>query len=553
VLLVANPENFLSIKHKVQFAPFIGKNIDIVENKAISILLDEIKSGIDKTRQRRKFLTLTDLTKTMVTPELSGTEEAKRTYLGKFMDAAPVGAILIDQKGTVISINKQAALYFSKEIEDLKEQPFTNLFPKHIQPAIREFIASESGKPGNETKEIEIEVAGISRYFELLVSERFRENENTFSIVIITDQTERKEWTARMRENEERLRLALNSTGLGTWELIIATNEIKCDSRCLELFGLSENIKLDYKHFLTLVHEDDRQEVTRAIQQTIKNKIPLSIDYKIGKEPHLKWVKATGTLYHGVNDKPDRLIGTVQDITEILQTQRELEDSLKQKDEFIGIASHELKTPLTSVKAYVQLLARNVAQEKNKIYVEKASTHIDKLSELIADLLDVSKIHAGKLQFHFSDFDFYSFVEEAVANFRDTVKTHDIILEGKVNCTIHADKHRLEQVLINFLSNAVKYSPKGDKVIVKLGFNKRTHMLMVKVIDFGVGIPKEKLPNIFQKFFRVETTATHFEGLGIGLYIAAEIIRGHQGKVKVDSEEGKGSVFQFSLPAKTVN
>jgi two-component system phosphate regulon sensor histidine kinase PhoR len=221
----------------------------------------------------------------------------------------------------------------------------------------------------------------------------------------------------------------------------------------------------------------------------------------------------------------------------------------EKKDEFIGIASHELKTPLTSIKAYVQLLERTLKNDENhvaKVYFKNTNTYIDRLNHLIADLLDVAKIQAGKLPFNMSDFNFDELVEEAVANMQYTATTHKIIIEHNEKVITYGDKQRLEQVFINFLTNAIKYSPQAKEIRVNSVVDNGN--IIVSVRDYGIGIPKENLVRIFDRFYRVDGLSPKFTGLGIGLYISAEIIQRHHGSTWVESEEGKGSTFFFSIP-----
>lgn len=220
----------------------------------------------------------------------------------------------------------------------------------------------------------------------------------------------------------------------------------------------------------------------------------------------------------------------------------------EKKDEFIGIASHELKTPLTSIKAYVQLLERLLTEMNNdtaKTYVAKTQIYIDRLHHLIADLLDVTRIQAGKLKFNMAEFDFDEFMRESVENIQYTT-SKQIILNGFVDCSIKGDRQRLEQVCTNLLSNAIKYSPRADKVMVTV--SRDDNEVTVAVTDYGIGIPKENLNRVFDRFYRVDGITHQFQGLGIGLYIAHEIIKRHHGRCWAESEEGKGSTFFFSLP-----
>jgi len=219
------------------------------------------------------------------------------------------------------------------------------------------------------------------------------------------------------------------------------------------------------------------------------------------------------------------------------------------KDEFISIASHELKTPLTSVKGYVQLLERSIDKGDLvtvKRHLQKAQAQLEKLNDLIADLLDISKIESGKLKFNNKDFNMDELLDNVLEIIRHANPDFKIIKNGSVSVPIFGDEMRIEQVIINFLTNAIKYSPGTDEISVNL--RQETDFIYLGVRDYGIGIDLSQQSNVFEKFFRVEETAIQFQGLGIGLYISSEIIKRHGGEVGVVSKLGEGSEFYFNIP-----
>ncbi len=236
-------------------------------------------------------------------------------------------------------------------------------------------------------------------------------------------------------------------------------------------------------------------------------------------------------------------VGTFTDIEE----QRK---ALDKKDEFISIASHELKTPLTSIKAYVHLLQTAINDESKdqaKMFIDRTEKQIDKLYLLIADLLDISKIESGKLKFNKKWFNFKTLLNSSIEATKQTYPRSQIFLKGNVDINVYADDMRIEQVMINYLSNAVKYSPENDNVEVEVD-TLQEGKLKVSVHDFGIGISPENKFNIFKKFYRAEASSNRFQGLGIGLYICSEIIKRHDGDFGVESKLGEGSTFYFIIP-----
>lgn len=223
------------------------------------------------------------------------------------------------------------------------------------------------------------------------------------------------------------------------------------------------------------------------------------------------------------------------------------------KDEFLSIASHELKTPLTGIKAYVQLLERVIAKSEvpaAMTYISRAKDEVLKLESLIADLLDISKIENGQLNINKKEMDLEKIISHAMETIQQTHPSKlTIERQGDIfHQPIHADAMRIEQVLLNFLSNAIKYSPDAEKVIIKTEVQE--DYIFIAIQDFGMGIPPEKQKHIFSKFYRVEESSLKFQGLGIGLYICAEIINQHHGSFGVESKVGEGSTIYFTLPIK---
>ncbi len=216
------------------------------------------------------------------------------------------------------------------------------------------------------------------------------------------------------------------------------------------------------------------------------------------------------------------------------------------KDEFIALASHELKTPLTTIKGYLQLLERREKDETGKIFINKTLTQVDKLNDLISDLLDVSRVQSGKLPLNTETFDMRQLVLEVIETMHYTNKTHHVNFNNKAkSILIKADKRRIEQALINLLSNAVKYSPNADEVSLELETDNEN--VTVRIKDEGIGLTPVQQHKIFTRFYRAEGNS-NIAGLGLGLYLTKEIIERHNGTIGFNSKPGQGSEFYFSLP-----
>lgn len=237
------------------------------------------------------------------------------------------------------------------------------------------------------------------------------------------------------------------------------------------------------------------------------------------------------------------VVNVVTDITE----RKELE---QRKDEFISMVSHELKTPITSVMGFTQILQKRFRKQgdsQSLHLLDRMSTQLNKLTNLINSLLDISKIQAGVLTSQNVLFDLDVLVRETIENVQATTDTHRILLCETVHAVVFADEDRIAQVLTNLLTNAIKYSPLADKVIVEMAI--ASGNVVVSVQDFGIGIAPEHQARVFERFYQAADPARQtFSGLGIGLYIAHEIIQQHRGRIWIESKKGQGSIFHFSLP-----
>ena len=365
-------------------------------------------------------------------------------------------------------------------------------------------------------------------------------------LVVATEVTKQVVARQLLEDAEERLRLAIQATGIGSWDFDMVTNDIIASSELSEILGLDPEEKATSAQLQELIHPDDRNMVEKAFERAIQTGVYFHEARVVWADGSIHWIKTSGKVIYDEQHKPLRMLGTINDITEHKQ------DEIM-KNDFIAMASHELKTPLTSLKAYTQLLAAKAKKAGDEFFInalEKSEKQINKMTRLIYGFLDLSKIEAGKMQLNSQLFDVSALITEVVADNIAIAPGHNLFFTGHPPVHIVADREKIAQVLGNLISNAVKYSAKGSTITVAASVYGQT--LRVSVKDQGIGLKLKDQQNIFQRFYRVENESTHrLSGFGIGLYLSAEIIKLHQGKIGVESEEGKGSEFFFLLPLPT--
>jgi len=396
----------------------------------------------------------------------------------------------------------------------------------------------------------------------MLLNARRLDNINGEQLILlaiedVTDKRKVEEGLAEaerlLGESRERLKFAVDSAGLGTWDYDPRRDELACDRRCKEVFGVSPLAMVDLQCFYGMIHADDRQALEDKVNQTLSDNKNGEFEAEYRTVPidgRSQWLKIKGRAYYDIDGHAIRFIGTLLDVTIQRLMDVAVNELLRKKDEFISVASHELKTPITSLKLLLQTMERTTAGNAEMkafvVSIKKSIRQVDKLSELIGDLLDVTKIQSGKMDLQKTTFLLDELVKECCEEQQAQSVRHQLVIEGDKDVNVFADRNRMEQVLDNLISNAIKYSPDSETVIVRV--EKVDEGVKISVVDFGIGISANKVPLIFDRFYRVDESSRRYAGLGLGLYISSEIIRRHNGSIDIKSEEGKGSTFWFVIP-----
>ncbi|MDB5287661.1 MAG: sensor protein [Mucilaginibacter sp.] len=340
-------------------------------------------------------------------------------------------------------------------------------------------------------------------------------------------------------------RFALDSANVGIWILDAKTREFLPSDRTKALFGFSPEEDMSFEDALRNVVLENRSTVITAVESAIKNHSSLYIECPVVIPPEKKhrWLSITGG-FSSTDLNNDFFSGISVDITE--QKQNDL-----RRSRFIGIVSHELKTPLTALKAYVQMLNNWAKKQKDSFTIgalSKVEKQVKKMLNMINSLLNLSGAEAGKLHLTKLTFSIDELISDVIEETLFITATHKIIMSPCEPIPINADRDKIEQVLVNLLSNAAKYS--GTEAPIEIACTLKENTVTVSITDQGMGIAPDDIEKLFLPHYRVKSKETEkVDGFGIGLYLCSEIIHRHNGKIWVESEPGKGSSFKFTLPS----
>ncbi|RZK69343.1 MAG: PAS domain S-box protein, partial [Pedobacter sp.] len=353
-----------------------------------------------------------------------------------------------------------------------------------------------------------------------------------------------KERTVALKESEAFLSSIIETVREGLLVLDPNFNVLSANYHFLKTFKVSLEETVGKELYQLGNNQWDMPKLRELLVKILPTNNPV-VDFEVEHDfPHIgkKLMLLNAYRIELEGQFKDQILLAIEDITE----RKEIE---RRKDDFLSIASHELKTPLTTIKGYMQILQRTIPQEASDKFVNtfnKVSLYIERLNTLISELLDVSKIQTGNIELHMSEFDFDNMIAETVDGIQATVPGHEIILKGKTNTIVSGDESHIIQVVNNLLSNAIKYAPDSRRIEVNI--TKVSEYVKVSVRDFGLGINPEDLNKVFDRFYRGSEVQKKFPGMGIGLYVCDQIIKNHQGTLWVESEKNEGSVFSFTLP-----
>lgn len=454
--------------------------------------------------------------------------EEKISHLASFSEMNPSPVMELTANGKVRYANPICYSLFP----DLKERGV-----KH--PYIYKWRSIVSQLRKNSYKDLEREVdLGDHVYLQTI---QYLRTQGVFRIYG-KDITYRKQVEEVLRKSEAKFRALYDANIIGVVLGDLKNNIFDANDAFLKIIGYTrEELQQRKINCNKLTVKKYRERDTHAVEELLTKgvTIPWEKDYIKKDGSHVPVI--IGKVL--INKDTAETIAFVLDISERKKLER-------RKDEFIGTASHELKTPITIIKAFTQILHKRFEKsndKQNEYFIKNIDDQVDRLTNLVNDLLDVSKIKAGKLKFNYEIFDLDKLIIKTIVDFQYITRAHQIERYGELNTNLYGDEERIHQVLVNLISNAVKYSPKANRIVIRI--EKKTDRALVSVQDFGLGIPESSKEKIFQRFYTgAEKEKRNIPGFGMGLYICKEIVKGHGGELWFESKRGEGSTFYFTLP-----
>ncbi|WP_316844016.1 ATP-binding protein [Pedobacter psychrodurus] len=477
-----------------------------------------------------------------------------REHVRTIIEQAPVGIAMLQGPEHIIEIaNPEILKIWGREGIEVIGHPHHAARPELQGQPVNLWLDNvySTGKP-KVNKEFLVKLRYKGGLREAIVNSIYQpivsSGEVTGVLVILEEITQQVLDRRSSEKDQQMLALAIDAGELATFYYEPQSNLFSGNHLLKSWFGLSAEENLDLSLALSTILDEDRGRVTAAISEALRegSNGQYNIEYSIKNpsEINLRLVHAQGRVFYGSDGKAVSLNGTLRDITE----QKEDE---QRKDDFMGMVSHELKTPLTSLNAYLQVLQRqaNLAGETTQQSVlVKSVRQVRNMNSMINGFLNISRLESGKMVIEKTQTDLKKLLAELEEEMLSTIHTHIIAFQPTENLTLNADREKISQVIQNLVGNAVKYSPMGTRITV--AYQQRDPgKVQLSVRDEGIEIAKEDHQKIFERYHRVQNPRIgSIAGFGIGLYLCREIIGLHQGTIWVESGEGKGTTFIVELP-----
>ena len=472
--------------------------------------------------------------------------------------------LIMNEEGTPIElVYRNVNAHFEKSFfrkEDVVGKKASEIFPESM-PEFLHFTKMSLAE--NKAITFPYYFKQIDTFYDVVLKGT---HHNNIVDIFCLDSTELHKAQQKLSATNNKLAMALDVANIVPWKWDLRSKTILCDiNRPIELSTNDKDVNEEQlavpdSQYFSKIFKEDRKRVEKAYDDLIEGRSDkVREEYRVinvqNNIHRIEWVEAQAAVEtRDENGKPLTLVGSSQVITTRKKMEMELttardraEESNRLKSAFLANMSHEIRTPLNAIVGFSGILASTDEEEEKQEYVSIIENNNTLLLQLISDILDLSKIEAGTLEFQYSNIDLNKMLNELTSSLQLKIKSEKVQLTchlAEKNCFIHTEKNRLSQLLINLISNAIKFTTEG---YIRFGYELRGKEIYFYVSDTGCGIPKDKQKSIFGRFVKLNSFE---QGTGLGLSICQTLVEHMGGTIGVDSEEGKGSTFWFTLPYK---
>lgn len=515
-------------------------------NEELATINEEMAASNEELRVTQQELQTQTDEKQLALETVNAIEQNLRNMVRQ----APVGMCILEGDPLYVTeVNDAFLELIGKTREQLKLKPYwvvNSEAAAHYEPITDRVLATGITYHAKE-HEIMLVRKGVEEIIHVsFVYEPMRDlNGKPYAIMIVAiDITNQVNARNKIELAEQNLRMAIDAAEMGSFSIYVADQSLTVSAYLKHIFGFKPEDTVSYTALLGQIHPEYQDTVAEMIDNTVKKGAAFKMDYPVTgyHDKKTRWVTTIGALQQDGEGK-SVFAGVIHDISEQRQDEQ-------RKHDFIGMVSHELKTPLTSLNAYMQILLAKAIKEEDKfaaLSLQKANNQANKMTAMINGFLNVSRLESGKLHINPQLFDMAELINDSKEETAAIITSHHLIYAPIDTLFVNADKDKIGQVITNLINNAIKYSKTGSTIYVNcLPIN---GCIQISVKDEGMGIATQDLEKIFDRYFRVEGKhMASIAGFGIGLYLCAEIIKRHAGKIWVESEVDKGSTFYFSIP-----
>ncbi len=494
--------------------------------------------------------------------------ESLNNDINNLLDSTEIGTLFLDADLNIRKFTPAVKTVFNLENSDIGRSIYS--FASEFNDEARSLIIANSKIAFEKEQSIEKEIQDSKGNWYLVRICPFLTLQKEIEGVVISfiDISNLKEIRRNLSESEERLSVALNAGNMAWWEMELPSGRVMFNTKKTELLGRDAKDFTHYKDFMNIVHPDDYKVTMDAMRNHLEKKVDTyNCEYRIQNiKGEYLWFHDIGKVVYKSNEKTI-IAGVIIEITQKKHAEEKLREAIKKaekanmyKNQFLANISHEMRSPMNGLVGFASLLKEdNIDYETKKTYIEIIRTTSNQLLNLINDIIDISKIEVGELKVCMEKCHLGSLFINLETTFNELkrqkekdgikIKAH---IPGKYkDLIIKTDQERLNQVLINIIGNALKFTEKGS---IEFGYNIEKDKVVIKVSDTGIGMPKDKFQFIFNRFARLEhNNNAKYDGTGLGLAISKGIVNLLGGTISAYSEEGKGSVFTVELPYVSVD